>query len=340
MINFFKRVDVALDLGNSNTLLADSKKVLLSQPSCIVFSNSGQKVKAVGDQAYKIMEKAHDELTPVKPMKGGVIADFNSARVMIRELVDQAFGSHGILSGYNNIISGVPYSTTEVERRALRDALDQFNPKKRFLLFEPLAAAMGMDLNIKEPEGKMIIDIGGGITEIVVISLSGIAAFESIKIAGDTFDMNIQDYFRRNYNMSIGLKTAEQVKIEVGAVIDSLKPQPSPVSVKGKDMVTGIPITRKIESSEVAFILEKSVSAIESAVIRTLEKCPPELAADIHKNGIHVTGGSSQLRGIKERFGKTTGLEIHLDPHPMDSVSMGIAKALAEPEKYANVLIS
>ena len=339
MISMFKNRSFSIDLGNNNTLVADSTRMLLAQPSYIVF-NSNHSVKAVGEQAFEMFEKTHEELTPVKPLRGGVIADFNSASLMIKELVNKAYTQKAsFFSGYDHIISGVPYYTTEVERRALRDAIDQFNPRKRSLLFEPLAAAIGMGLNIQEPDGKMVIDIGGGITEIVIISLSGIAAFQSLKVAGDTFDMNIQDYFRRNFNMSIGLKTAEQVKILAGSVLEEIDPIPDTLSVKGKDLMTGIPVIRKIDHREIAFILEKSMSSIERSIIQTLETCPPELAADIYQNGMHITGGSSLLRGLKQRFEKNMKLPVHLDEQPLSSVSRGIARVLANPKKFTGVLI-
>jgi rod shape-determining protein MreB and related proteins len=338
MLNPFKRRSLAIDLGNSNTLVCDGHEMLLSQSSCIVFNSSDKAVRAVGDEAYEMFEKTPGELVSVKPMRGGVIADFNSASTMIREMVNSVCPGKTFLSGFNHIISGIPYNTTEVERRALRDTIEQFHPRKRSLLFEPLAAAIGMDLNIQEPDGKMVIDIGGGITEIVIISLSGIAAFQSLKVAGDTFDSDIQDHFRRAYNMAIGLRTAEQVKIRTGAVFSELDSAPEAILVKGKDMVTGIPITRKTDYAEIALILEKSVSAIERSVVQTLETCPPELAGDIYQNGMHLTGGSSLLRGFKERFEKNIGLKVHVDPYALSSVSRGIAKVLAQPDKFAGVL--
>jgi rod shape-determining protein MreB and related proteins len=338
MINPFKKRSFAIDLGNSNTLVANREHVLLAQPSCIVFNSSNHSVKAIGSEAYEMLEKTPEQLVSVKPMRGGVIADFNSASTMLREMVNQVYSDRTFFSGYNHIISGVPYHTTEVERRALRDAIEQFNPSKRSLVFEPLAAAIGMGLDIREPDGKLVIDIGGGITEIVVISLSGIAAFQSVKVAGDTFDMNIQDHFRRSFNMAIGLKTAEQVKIQVGAVLDKLETGPAAIRVKGKDMVTGIPVTREIDYREVAYVLEKSIATIERSIVQTLENCPPELAADIHQNGVYLTGGSSLLRGFRERFERSIRLTVHLDPHPFSSVSKGIAKVLANPEKYNSIL--
>jgi rod shape-determining protein MreB len=207
------------------------------------------------------------------------------------------------------------------------------------MIYEPLAAALGMGLNISEPDGKMLIDIGGGITEIVVISLSGIAAFQSLKVAGDTFDEVIQDYFRRQYNMAIGLKTAEQVKIQVGAVKTEISEAPQPMFVRGKDLIEGIPVHRKIDHIEVAGILEKSVSAIEHAILQTLETCPPELAADIYQNGIHITGGNAMLRGLKERFEAKINLPVHIDLEPLLSVSRGVARTLTNTKKFSSILM-
>ena len=337
--NFFKNKSVALDLGNNNTVLSSRESVLFSEASYIVFDLGSQKVKAIGDKAYNMFEKNHQELKPVKPLKGGVIADYDSAKVMLHEMVGQACGTSSFMNGYDCIISGIPFNTTEVERRALRDVIDQFSARQTFMVYEPVAAALGIGLNIREPDGKMIIDIGGGITEIVVISLSGIAAFQSLKVAGDTFDEAIQDHFRRSYNMAIGLKTAEQIKIKVGAVLDKLPEAPEPLIVRGKDMVEGIPVVRKINHSEVAFILEKSVAAIEHRVVQTLETCPPELAADIYENGIHITGGSSMLRGLRERFEAKLRLPIHIDSQPLLSVSKGMATTLGETKKFQSILM-
>lgn len=337
--NPFKNKSLAIDLGNNNTLVRDRDTLLVSQPSYIVFDAASNAVKAVGDKAYSMFEKNHEELKPVKPLRGGVIADYDSASKMIHELIKQASAGSSFFSGYDSIIAGIPYSTTEVERRALRDSMDQFNARNTYLVYEPLAAAMGIGLNIREPEGKMVVDIGGGITEIVVISLSGIAAFQSIKVAGDTFDEEIQDHFRRTYNMAIGMKTAEQVKIQVGAVTDSLKEVPAPMLVRGKDLIEGIPVTRKIDHAEIARVLDKSINALEYSIIQTLETCPPELAADIYQNGIHITGGNAYLRGLRERFEARIKLPIHIDDEALESVSKGIAQTLNDTKKYSSVLM-
>ncbi len=336
--NFFKGRSFGIDLGNNNTLVSDEDNILIAQPSYITFHTINHSIKAIGTEAYNMFEKTHQELVSIKPLKGGVIADFESASRMIRQMISGAYINKSRLEGYDNIISGVPYSTTEVERRALRAALDQFNARNTYLMFEPLAAALGMGLNIQEPDGKLVIDIGGGLTEIVVISLSGIAAFQSIKIAGDTFDVEIQDHFRRKYNMAIGLKTAEQVKIEVGAVIENINNVPTSITVKGKDLVKGLPVIRTIDHKEVVHIIDKSVSAIEHSIVQTLETCPPELAADIYVNGLFVTGGSALIRGLKERLEARIKLPVHIDANALTSVSKGLAKALKTPEKYKSIL--
>jgi rod shape-determining protein MreB len=338
--HFLRRKSFGIDLGNTNTLVSDSEKVLVSQPSYIVLDKTHQSVRAVGSDAYAMFEKTHDQLRPVKPMKAGVIADHTSASKMISALMLQAYGSKTVFNGYDNIISGVPYYTTNVERRALKAALEQFNAHHTYLLYEPLAAALGMGLDIEEPDGKMIVDIGGGITEIVVISLSGIASFQSIKVAGDTMDEEIRHYFRRKYNMSIGLKTAEQVKIQVGAVLENPDEIPASLIVKGKDMMRGIPVMRKINHCEVAGILEKTISSIELGIQQTLEKCPPELAGDIYGNGIYITGGNAMLRGLKERLESKIRIPVHIDPSALTSVSKGVARVLKDPKKYKSVLIS
>ncbi|HWA33505.1 MAG TPA: rod shape-determining protein [Cyclobacteriaceae bacterium] len=336
---FFRSKSFAIDLGNNNTLLTDKENILLSQPSYIVFDKYNNAVKAVGSSAYDIYEKSHDDLRAVKPLRWGVISDYESATKMIRELVSTIYTRKTRFGGFDNIISGVPFSTTEVERRALRDALDQFNSRKRHLLFEPLAAAMGMGLDIRQPDGRMVIDIGGGITEIVVISLSGVAVFDSTKVAGDSFNEDIQDYFRRARGINIGLKTAERVKIQVGSALEKISDPPEPYLVHGKDILEGIPVVRKTDHTEIACVLDKSIRSIEEDILHTLEACPPELAADIWTNGVYVTGGGALLRGLKERLEASIQLKVHIDPQPLVSVSKGISKALANPEKFKNLFI-
>jgi rod shape-determining protein MreB len=328
----------AIDLGNNNTVLTDKDKVLLAEPSYIVL-NDNSTVNAVGSAAYNIFEKSHEALHPIKPLRGGVIADYHSTDKMIRSLVDKVYTKHFLRSGFDTIITGVPYHTTLVERRAFHDTLDQFNARKTYMIYEPLAAAIGMGLNIREPEGKLIVDIGGGITEVVIISLSGVAAFQSLKVAGDTFDDAIRDYFRREYNLLIGIKTAELVKKAIGGVCYDVDNIPDPIFVKGKSLAEGIPVSKQVTYHEIVDALAKPFDEIEAGIIHTLQHCPPELAADIYGSGIHITGGGGLLRGIKERLEKSIALPIHIDDESLLSVSKGISAALRNPKQFQGVLI-
>ncbi len=331
--------NLAIDLGNNNTLLTDQSSMLLRQPSFMVINEINNRVEAVGDQAYEMLEKTHTNLKSVKPLKGGVISDGESAKRMLKELVNKVQKPSMFPSGYNYVLSGVPYDTTPVEKRALRDALEQFSSKHTFLVHEPIAAALGLGLDIKEPEGKLIVDIGGGITEVVVISLSGIAAFQSVRVAGDTLDEEIQDYFRRQYNLSIGLKTAENLKKQIGCVYSPIADKNAIAHVKGKDLMEGIPMSRAINQVELAVVLERCFGQIEDCIHQSLQRCPPELAGDIYRSGIYITGGNAQLTGIRERLMKTFSLPVHIDAEPLLAVSKGVTHILNAPHKYKSVLI-
>lgn len=337
--DFIRKKSFAIDLGNTNTLVRDAEQLLVDQPSYIVLDANRSSVKAVGKEAYQMFEKSHGEYRPIKPMQGGVIADYDSAAKMLQALMHLAYRDKSALNGYGDIISGVPYSTTPVERRALLNALETLHARNTYLIFEPLAAALGMGLDIQAPEGKLVIDIGGGITEIVVISLSGIACFQSIKVAGDSMDESIRHHFRKEYNMSIGIKTAEQVKIQVGAVMMELENPPPPMVVKGKELLRGLPVTRTVDHREIANVLEKSMSAIELGIIQTLETCPPELSSDIYVSGVYVTGGNALLRGLPERLQRKLKLPVNIDDNPLLSVSKGVAAVLRDPKKYKGVLM-
>ncbi len=338
-INLKKGTGIAIDLGNSNTILTNKEFSYFSQPSCIALHKPGNRVKAVGLEAYEMLGKANEYLKVIKPLKGGVIVDFDSANCLLRCLVNNIYSKASLFYGFDYVLAGVPYDTTEVERRALRDALVQFNSNRTFLLFEPLAAAIGMGLDIQEPDGKFLVDIGGGITEIVIISLSGIVSYQSIKIAGDTFDEDIQDFFKKNHNMSIGSKIAEALKIKVGSATENPDNVPEPYSVIGKDLVTGLPVGKLISHREIAFILNNSITKIEQAILQALEICPPELAGDIYGNGIYLTGGGSLLRGLKQRLEARTNLPVHHDSNALLSVTKGLATVLQNPKHFKPVLI-
>jgi len=331
--------NLAFDIGNNNTLLADQHNILLSQPSVLVINELNHKVEAIGEKAFEMLEKTHANLKSVKPLKGGVISDGESAKKMVKELVHRIGKPSFLSGGFNYLLSGVPFDTTPVEKRALRDTLEQFTARHTHLVHEPLAAALGMGLNIQEPEGKLVVDIGGGITEVVVISLSGIAAFQSVRVAGDAMDEEIQDYFRRVYNLAIGLKTAEQVKKKIGCVFEPVASSDEVLLVKGKDLIEGVPVSKAINQIELSRVLERPFRQIEECIQQSLEICPPELAGDIYKTGIYVTGGNAVVKGLPERLSKIFKLPVHIDPQALFSVSRGVRTVLSAPAKYRGILM-
>lgn len=337
--NFLRKsASIALDLGNNNTLLTDSANNCLSQPSFIALNKKNRSIRAVGKDAYEMLGRTNEGLQVVKPLKGGVIADFDAATKMLRTLIKKAHPQQSLFGRFDQMVCGIPYSTTEVEKRALRDALEQFRASKTFLIYEPIAAAIGMGLNVQEPDGKLLVDVGGGITEIALISLSGIVAYRSLEIAGDSFDEDIQQYCKKTYNVTIGLQQAEKLKIQAGAVGAIDDEAPEPASVIGKDCLTGIPKNLQIGHTEIAGILSESIKKIEDALLQTLEECPPELSGDVYDNGIYLTGGSSLLRGLKERLEARVKIPFHQDYNPLYSVSKGISKVLASAELSKTVL--
>ncbi|MDF9801377.1 rod shape-determining protein MreB [Catalinimonas alkaloidigena] len=329
---------LGLDLGNSNTIFTEKEGDYFTQPSFIALHKDKKAVKAVGQEAYDMLGKASEQFKIVKPLKGGVIMDYDSANCMVKSMIKNHHSRSSFFYGFDNVVAGIPYDTTEVEKRALRDVLEQFKAHRKYLIFEPIAAAIGMGLDIQEPDGKFLVDIGGGVTEIVIISLSGIVSHQSIKIAGDTFDEDIQNYFRKRYNMSIGSKVAEQLKIKVGSATDTPEDVPEPYQMIGKNLMTGLPVSIEIGHSEVANILDSTISKIEDAILQALETCEPELAGDIYGNGIYLTGGGSLLRGLKQRLKAKTKLQVQHDVDALQSVIRGIARVIHSPKLYQAVL--
>src|SRR5690554_6636529 len=328
---------LAIDLGNSNTILSKIDS-FYSHPSLVVLNQKDNSLKAVGKDAADMFGRVQDNLKVVRPLKEGLIADFHSAKEMLKALVAISYPKNSILSGFDQIIAGVPFASTEVERRALRGSLEQFGSSRTFLVYEPLAAAAGIGLEIGEADGKFVVDIGGGITEAAVISLSGIVNHSVTKVAGDSFDQAIQKYIRDNYGVDIGINMAEQVKIHVGAATNLTEDIPEPFSVVGKDAKDGIPRGIDLTHTVIADALDSSISRIEQLIIETLEECPPELSGDIYANGIHLTGGSSLLRGLGTRIASKIKIPVHSDPEALYSVSKGMIAILKDPTKFRPIL--
>ncbi|MBX7240854.1 MAG: rod shape-determining protein [Bacteroidia bacterium] len=330
----FLTTDIAIDLGTANTLIMYNDQIVVDQPSIVALDRLSEKVIAIGWEAQQMHEKTHEKYKTVRPLRDGVIADFTVAEHMIRGMIKLIPTTKKFFSTSYRMVICIPSGITEVERRAVRDSAEQAGAKEVHLIAEPMAAAIGIGLNVKEPTGNMIVDIGGGTTEIAVIALSGIVTDQSIRIAGDEFNDDILDYMRKQHNMLIGERSAERIKIEVGAALPEIDTPPVDIEIRGKDLMTGIPKTISISYREVAHALNKSITKIEDAILKALENTPPELSADIYERGIYLTGGGALLRGLDKRLAEKTKLPVHIAADPLKAVVRGTGIALKNLDDY------
>lgn len=334
LFDFFTK-DIAIDLGTANTLIIHNDEVVVDEPSIVTVDRQTNKIIAVGKRAMMMDGKVHENLKTIRPLKDGVIADFNAAEGMIREMIKLiSVTKKSFFSPSWRMVICIPSSITEVEKRAVRDSAEQAGAKEVYMIHEPMAAALGIGIDVEEPIGNMVVDIGGGTTGISVISLSGIVCDESIRVAGDEFTADVTEAMRRYHSLLIGERTAEQIKIQVGSALKELDNPPEDVAVNGRDLVTGIPKQISVSYTEIADALDKSIFKIEEGVLRALEKTPPELASDIFRRGLYLTGGGALLRGLDKRIASRIKMPVHIADDPLRSVVRGTGMALKHIDKY------
>lgn len=331
----FLTSEIAIDLGTANTLIIMNDKVVVDEPSIVAKDIQNNRVVAIGKKAQQMHGKTHRLIETVRPLKDGVIADFQSAEQMIRGMIKMIQPGRTLFPNPSlRMVICIPSGITEVEKRAVRDSAEHAGAKEVYLIHEPMAAAIGIGIDVEEPMGNMIIDIGGGTTEIAVIALGGIVCDKSIRIAGDDFSSDIEEYMRRQHNILVGERTAEQIKIEVGSALTELENPPADFAVRGRDLMTGIPKEIIVSYSEVAYALDKTISKIEEAILSALEMTPPELSADIYKTGIYMAGGGSMLRGLDKRISAKTKLPVHIAEDPLRAVARGTSIALKNIDRF------
>lgn len=329
--------DIGIDLGTANTLIhVKGKGIVLREPSVVAINKTDFKVLAVGQDAKEMIGRTPGNIVAIRPLKDGVIADFDITQAMLRYFIKKV--SHTSFISKPRVIICVPSGVTEVEKRAVEEAAYAAGAKEAYLIEEPMAAAIGANLPVEEPCGSMVVDIGGGTSEVAVISLGGIVTSKSIRIAGDEFDEAIVNYVKKEYNLMIGERTAEEVKINIGSAYPRMKEEW--MEIRGRDLISGLPKNIEISSTEVLEALKEPVNAIVDIIKLTLEKTPPELAADIMDRGIMLTGGGALLTGLDRLINEETGMPVHIAERPLDCVALGAGKVLDELETLKKVLIS
>lgn len=330
----FLTQDLAIDLGTANTVILVNDKIVVDEPSIVAIDQNTGKPIAFGQKARMMHGKTHANIKTIRPLKDGVIADFNACEMMIRGFVKMINYKHSFFTPSLRMVVSIPSGSTEVEIRAVRDSSEHAGGRDVYLIYEPMAAAVGIGLDVEAPTGNMVVDIGGGTTEIAVISLGGIVINHSIRVAGDGFTNEIQQYMRQQHSIKIGELTAEDIKIKVGAALSELDEYPEPYVVRGPNLMTAHPVEVNVTSQEIAHCLDKSLAKIEAAVISVLEQTPPELYADIVQRGIFLTGGGALLRGLDKRLYEKINIEFHVSEDPLHAVARGTSVALKNTDRY------
>ncbi len=326
--------DIAIDLGTANTIIIHNDKIIVDEPSIVAIDNKTGKPVAIGERAKQMHGKTHENIKTIRPLRDGVIADFNAAEHMIRGMIKLISSKKRLFPTSLRMVVCIPSGSTEVEVRAVRDSSEHAGGKEVYLIHEPMAAALGSGLDVEAPEGSMVVDIGGGTTEIAVISLGGIVTNRSVRIAGDDFTDDIQEYMRHQHNLKIGERTAEDIKIAVGSALPELENPPQDFIVRGPHQMTALPVEIPVSYQEIAHCLDKSITKIEAAILQVLEDTPPELYADIYNKGIYLAGGGALLKGLDKRLSDKHNIPVIVSEDPLKAVARGTGIALRNIDKF------
>ena len=330
----FLTQEIAIDLGTANTIIIHNDKVVVDEPSIVAIDKNTGKLIAIGEAARQMHGKTHENIKTIRPLRDGVIADFNAAELMIRGMIKMINKGPRLFSPSLKMVVCIPSGSTEVEIRAVRDSSEHAGGRDVYMIYEPMAAAIGIGLDVEAPEGCMVVDIGGGTTEIAVIALGGIVCNKSIRIAGDGFTSDIQAYMRHQHNIKIGERTAEDIKIAVGAALPDIENPPADFVVRGPNIMTALPIEIPISYQEIAYCLDKSLSKVEAALLSVLEQTPPELYADIVNKGIYLAGGGALLRGLDKRLSDKININFNVVEDPLHAVARGTGVALKNVDRF------
>ena len=327
--------ELAIDLGTANTLIIYNGQVVVDEPSIVAVDAHTGSLKAVGKKAQQMHERTNPGIKTIRPLKSGVIADFNATELMLRSMIKMVKTSGSIFSPSLRMVICIPSGSTNVEIRAVRDSAERAGGREVFMIYEPMAAALGAGIDVEAPEGNLIIDIGGGTSEIACISLGGIVCSESIDVAGDVFTSDIQAYVRQQHNIRIGERTAEAIKKAIGAALPDLEEEPEDFVVTAPNMLTALPQTVSLSYSEIAYALDKSLVKLDDALMKVLESMSPELYTDIVKNGIYLAGGGALIKGLDRRLHEKTGIPVHIAEDPLRAIVRGTGIALKNMNNFS-----
>ena len=326
---------MTIDLGTADTIIINNDKIVVDEPSIVALDRKSEKLVAVGHEAKAMQGRNPENIRIVRPLRDGVIADFYAAEQMMRAMIKMASSERSWFTPQLRMVVCIPSGSTEVEIRAVRDSSEHAGGREVYMIYEPMAAAIGIGIDVEAPEGNMIVDIGGGTTEIAVISLGGIVSNKSIRIAGDDLTADVQEYMSSQHNIKVGERTAEEIKVKVGSALTNLEDAPADFIVNGPNRLSALPLAVPVSYQEIAHCIEKSISKIEAAVLNALEQTPPELYADIVQRGIWLAGGGALLRGLDKRLTNKIGIPFHIADDPLHAVARGTGIALKNCDKFS-----